>query len=25
VMDRLSDLSYADWRVELLGLAAVQT
>jgi hypothetical protein len=25
LMDRLADLSYADWRVELLGLAAVQT
>jgi hypothetical protein len=25
LMERLADLSYADWRVELLGLAAVQT
>lgn len=25
LMDRLADLSYADWRTELLGLAAVQT
>jgi hypothetical protein len=25
LMDRLAELSYADWRVELLGLAAVQT
>jgi hypothetical protein len=24
-MDRLSELSYADWRVELLGLASVET
>jgi hypothetical protein len=25
LMERLADLSYADWRVELLGLAAVET
>ena len=25
LLDRLSDLNYADWRVEVLGLAALQT
>jgi hypothetical protein len=25
LLDRLDELSYADWRVELLGLAAVET
>jgi hypothetical protein len=25
LMDRLSELSYADWRVELLGLATMET
>jgi hypothetical protein len=25
LMDRLADLDYADWRVELLGLAALET
>ena len=25
LIDRLGELSYADWRVELLGLAAVET
>lgn len=25
LMDRLDELSYADWRVEMLGLAAVET
>jgi hypothetical protein len=25
LMDRLAELSYADWRVELLGLASVET
>jgi hypothetical protein len=25
LMDRLAGLSYADWRVELLGLVAMET